>query len=670
MKKMKLLLVVSTLFLMYCTLDKLNDPKPPKWDMEVEKIPLFKADTLRLGNELDADDFTRVGAESLLYVNQHDAKGFYLGDKLKITSQQESYADHIGEFQISGGQPINHEIQFSELYPGLSGSIGASIPIPGASIPAINRDTHFDDFVSVHIVSGGLQIDVYNHLGFVLGDNVILDLYDLSTNQRIDQVNFSRINNQQSGTYFIDLAGKTISSNLQVRIHGDLVGSEGASVLITADAGFTVTVTAQNLVADQAQAKLPPQSFVLEGGVDINSDTLNVKTASIEQGSINISIDNSFQFPIQVDITIPNIRNRSSHAVTIQLVIDPGNRYDEYVSLNNTLLDLDGKDLRFETQLSIIPDAQSYYTLSSGDELVVIIDISDIQLLEVVGDFDIKTEFPHITEKVFKDFPDELKNVSLYNAILTLNFINSPFDQMVVNINMEATKGGETRPLNIYKTIQNGGSLTLDRNGINSDQSSPTFIDIINLLPEQIDIQGNVRVTGHDISFNKNDSIGVEYTIDVPLAFTLDSTSIANQDTLKMKDKVRDQIHNYLTSASITLTIENALPLSGSLSMLVGLDSTHITDEILSVQLPQPAIDSNGRVTAPAIETLTVSLDQDKFEKLADSYFYKYEVKLDDIALARLSANDYLIVSDVFISGKMLIDPDGLSNDDDDDNDE
>jgi hypothetical protein len=669
MKMMKILLLTCTPLFFFCTLNMPDDPKPPKWDLVIEQIPLFKADTLRLGDELKPKDFTRAGTDSLLSVTKNDEKNFYIGDKLAIPARNESITDQIGMFEIEGGDPINHEIQFIELYPGLSAAVGTSVPIPGTSIPTIKRTTDFDGFVSVSIVSGGFQIDILNHLGFVLGNDVTLDLYDLTNNSLINQVNFDPIPNQQTGNYFIDLAGKTISSNLEVRIHGSLVGSSGVPVLITSNAGFTITVTPKDLVANQARAKLPPQSFQLAGNLEINSDTLMVKRATVESGSITIDINNSFEFPIQVNLTLPNITYPNSQVVVVPFSVNPGNRTVNVIQLANALFNLDDQNLKCEIGLSILPDQTKNYTISSGDELTVTVNISRIQLRSITGNFDIKTKFPEISQSVFKDMPDQLNNFSLDNAILTLDFINSPFDDMMLNISILASKNTDVRQFLIHQTVHHGQTLTLDKNSPNADGSSTTFIDILNLLPEEIVINGDVRVQGQEITFNKNDSLGVGYNIEVPLAFSLQGTSIAEHDTLKLKDDARDKIRDYLTSASVTLTVENALPISGSLSILVGQDSTHITNELFSVQLPQPVLDTNGRVTTPAIQTLTVSLTKEKFELLANSYFFEYAVYLNDTDLARLSANDYLIIRNVYVSGEVMVDPDGMS-DDDDENDE
>ena len=663
------LLVLSSLWLFfYCTLNMPNDPKPPKWDIELERIPLFKADTLRLGDELKSDDFMRIGDDSLLVVTREDNKKFYLGDKLKIPAQQKSFSDRIGNFEIKGGQSISHEISFVEIFPDLEPFLGQNTVVPSGDMPNIERATTFEDFLSVHIISGGFQIEVYNHLGFVLGDQIMLEITDEDNGTLIARIDLGRIEHNSTGTYFVNLADKTISSNLKVKIYGSLVGSEGQEVLIPSDAGFTVTVTPHDIIADQARARLPQQTFELAGDVDINSDTLKVRTASVKTGSINLSVNNQFQFPIDVAITIPNIKNSGGNAMHVLLTISANGYFEETIVLDNALLDIDGKDLTFETKLSIYPDPQSYYTMSAGDELTVNIDISDVQLAEVTGDFDIGAEFPDISEEVFKNFPEELENISLYNAILTMDFINSPFDEIALHARMQATKGAETRELVINKSFAKGTQIVLDREGINNDGSSPTFIDILNLLPEEIFIEGDVRVIGQNVSFNNQDSLGVAYSIEVPLAFSLSGASYSDHDSLDMDDDARDKIRQYIHSTSIELTIENALPFSGSLSFMVGTDSMAINQELFTISLPRPTLNGEGHVVQSAVATLNISLTQEKYQLLADAYFYKYNITLDDIDLAQLSANDYIIVRDVYVSGQMLIDPDGMSDDSDGDN--
>ena len=82
----------------------------------------------------------------------------------------------------------------------------------------------------------------------------------------------------------------------------------------------------------------------------------------------------------------------------------------------------------------------------------------------------------------------------------------------------------------------------------------------------------------------------------------------------------------------------------------------------LTVNLPKPTL-NNGVVSIPGATTLNVNLDKPHFLAIANANFYQFDVTIDDISEAAITAKNYIIVHDVFISGSFLFDPEGLAND-------
>ena len=661
MKKLLIFIILIVLHFSFCTLDMPDDPKPPKWNIKITKIPLFSADTMRIGKELKKKDFERTDTDSSLSYNKADMKSFYIGDKLKIKKQHKSFSDKIGTFRIKGGVSISHPIKFVDLYPGLDALIGTSAIIPAAAInPPISKDTNFDNFISVSIVSGGLDLEIFNQLGFVLGDNVIIDLIDTSDNNRlISRTNIDRINNGDTKEYFIDLSGQTISSQLEVNIYGGLVGSEGNVVTITDNSGFTVTVTPRDIVANKANAKLSAQKFILKSTVPVTTDsTLKVRTATIETGYINLSISNIYDFPADFTVVIPNFKDEFGVEKTVYKRVEQNTIGIIPIILDGCTLDIDNKDLEFETEMAILPESSEFYEMNSEDIMFAEIDMSEIILKKVTGDFELGTDFPAIKETVFEDPPDQFIGLSFLNPKLTLSISNSPFDNIDLNINNEAKRDGETRHLHIKPTIQKDETLVIDKNWTDIDDNTTSFVDILNMIPEKFTINGSVVVNGKNVEINKDDSIKVNYDINLPLEFSLQNASYSDIDSLKLKDDARDKIKEYAAKATILMTIENGIPIAGSMSFLVGNDSTNINTEILKITLPEPKeLDPEGRVFIPGIDSIEISLDNVKFNIIAESYFYKYDLQLNNTEKAKLTANDYLIIKNVYLSGEVLVDP-------------
>ena len=662
MKRLIVLFVLVLVSFFYCTLDFPEDPKAPKWDVEIEKIPLLKADTLRLGDQLDPEDFKRNGADSLISIDISDEKYFDLKDKLKMPPQKTSFSDRLGEIEIDMNRSTEVEIIFTDIYPDLFALLGTDAVIPITEITPVDKSIILEEFSTISVVSGGVSVELKNRLGFALDGYVKLDLIDVgNNNQLIETINLEKIENNESATHFVDLAGKTISNDLKAILYGTMNGSDGQVVNIPFDSGIALIVTPERMVVNEATAKLPEQSLDLSGSVDINLDSLRIRRAKIESGSIIIKINNDFDFNIDLKISIPNILDGDNNELEEFLSIPAHKMKETPIFLNNSTIDLDNKELSFKVKMTIFPDSDRMYTIRSSDELSVEIDMSEILFESVTADFNLRTQFPEIHEVIFKDMPNELNNLGFRDVIVTFGFLNCPFD-LDLDITITGIRNNVKNKLSIKKTVTKNSSLVLSRNGVNNDPSSPTIVDLINMIPEEISVGGSVGVKGENITFCKDDQIGVQYGIDFPLIFSTAGASFSKSDSLKIENGIRDFLRDNGMSAGIILTVENALPISGMLSLSVGTDLTNITSKLLTIGLPKPVL-INNIVNTAGVATFTIALDKPQFTAIADANFYQFDVTIDDVVEAGITANDHIIIKNVYISGSFLFDPEGMSED-------
>ncbi len=660
MKRLIVFLMFALLTFFYCTLDFPKDPKAPKWDIEIEKIPLLKADTLRLGDQLNPKDFTRNGADSIISIDIHDETQFDLKDNLKAPAQHKSFSDQLGGIKVNVTQSVETEIGFTEIYPELSSLLGTNAVVPETQITPVEKGLEFADFESMVVKSGGVTLELTNQLGFTLEGDVKLDLIDEGRgNNLILTVNLERVENGQTATHYVDLSGKIISNQLKVILYGTLNGSNGQEVEILINSALLVKIIPENIVVNEATARLPKQDFDLSGSADVNLDSLRIRQAKIESGFINLKIFNDFDFGIDLKISTQNILDNNNNQMSQTISITDHSEKEITFILDNTTIDLDNKNLNFDVEMTISPESDRMYSIKSTDSLTIEIDVSEIRFESVTGDFDLGTQFPEIHETIFEDAPEELENFVFHDVILTVGFINSPFD-FKLDVNITAMKDGIIKKLPIVTSLSQNDSLLLSRDGINNNHSTPTIVDLINMLPQEIKIDGDVRVKGENVTFSKNDQIGVRYGIDFPLIFSTSEAAFSHADSLKIETGMRDFLKDNTMSAGISLSIENGLPISGALSLLVGPDSTNISSNILTINLPKPTL-INGVVTTPGATTINIELDKPRFLVIANANFYQFDVSIDDISEAAITATNYLVIHDVFISGSFLFDPAGMS---------
>jgi len=644
-----------------CTLDLPKDPRPPKWDLIVEEIPLFSSDTLRIGEAFSRDEYNRLGPDSILSVNKTGQKIFGLADKLKIQSQNVHASAQLGKFEIKANQQSRTEVYFTDIYPELAGHEGQQAVVPPKDLEPVEKIITLTDFDSVNVVSGRVRLQVTNQLGMDLGGDVLLAILDEGRgNVPIDTLQLGLIRDNETKFFYVELENQRISSYILAVLFGRMSGSNGQTVTLVQGARLEVSVMPENIVADEAfGAELKEQVLELIDSIDLSTDSITVRRGEIEYGSILLEITNHFDFGIGLEIDLLSITDVNGAPFSFSLNLAPGQKGSDVVYLDNGVLDMDGEKLKLGIKLRIFPGVGNKYDLKSTDELGVAVQISDIQFSSVTADFNLGTSFPAIEEEVFSDETENLKNFDFHDVWLKLQFLDTPFD-LGLNLTFNAVRSDTSYKIFVQKNIPANGSLLLNRYGANGDQSQPTIVDLFNIIPQKMIVSGSVRVMGNNATFHKDDEMGVRYDLDFPLIFAAKDARYSKTDSLKIGEDARQKIRDYTYQCAINVSVVNSLPISGFLSLFVGPDSNNVESELFTIVLPRPNLRNDGVVAQPGSGTFVIDINREKFIDLANSYFYRFEARLDDTPEATLTANDYLIIKDVFISGKFLIDPDNL----------
>ena len=657
-----LVLLFAIIFLSRCSLDFPDDPRPPKWVMRFENLPLFKADTLIIGENLTADKFNRLGPDSILSINRQGEKEIGLADKLRIEKRSLDVSAQLGNFEVNATQTAQSTIDFTDIYPELSGFQGGTGIVPPKDIDPVEKYVTLTDFDSISVVSGRVRLEISNYLGFDLSGDIRMAIIDAGRGMiPVDTLKINSLRNGETKIYYVDLQNQTISSNILTILFGHSNGSNNQQVTVPADSRIESVVAPENVVADGAYgARLKEQVLELSQSVDLSTDSLTVRKGEIEYGSILLEINNQFSFGIGLEIEVLNIFDANGDPFRLSLDLAPGQNGSSVVYLDNGKVDLEGTNLNFRIKMHIFPDANGKYDLRSVDKLAVSARITDIQLTSVTADFSLSVSFPEIGEEIFKSNNKEFVNFDFQDVWLRLQFLNTPFN-MGLNLKFRAQRPDTSYSIFVQANIPPNGELLMNRHGVNNNEASPTIVDLFRMVPESLFVSGTARVQGQNVTFRKEDKLGVHYDLDFPLSFTATHGSRYSLiDSLKIAEKTRQNIRDYAREGSIAIDIINALPISGFLSCYIGSDSANVSEEFFTIVLPRPQLNADGIVVQPADGKFTVDIDQQKFIDLANSQFYRLEIRTDDQPIATLTANDYVILKNVIISGKFLMDPDNL----------
>jgi hypothetical protein len=140
----------------------------------------------------------------------------------------------------------------------------------------------------------------------------------------------------------------------------------------------------------------------------------------------------------------------------------------------------------------------------------------------------------------------------------------------------------------------------------------------------------------------------------VPLDFSAPDGLIEETKELTIDEDARDAIEDNLVRIEIHGEVENFSSFSGTISFLVGQDTSSIVNTLLSDELQEATL-NNGIVTEARRYRIQTTLDTLKIRQLLEANYYKYRIELN-VNRGTVRQGDYIILYDVFMDGIGTID--------------
>jgi hypothetical protein len=433
-----------------------------------------------------------------------------------------------------------------------------------------------------------------------------------------------------------------------------------------------------NLVASSATAQIPNQSYNINQSIEINTDSIKVKTATISSGNISLQFNSSFPFPVQLNVELTDIKTGIT-PITRSITIPANSSTTDNINLASKTMNL-GTDGKADFAISVTTQSNNNsYTISANDSIKTTVSVSNLVFSSVTADVNIGTDFPSFDEDVVKlDF--NVPDIQFNNVTFTFVFSNVPAD-IDINLHMVGTKSGKTPVIANYNFSLNGNTPTntvvLTNTGVTVNGSSAGsgsgIIDLINLLPEHISFSGSARIDDDNATLTTA-PIGIAYTADVGFVYSLPSGAVLDGDTLDIqfdsedstKDrKERELIRDYFKGGFIIINITNGIPIGGTLTLRAIDSLTYKTTpcsqwSILSTFDFNPAQTNptTGQITQPSTQELSVGLTQSQVQLLSQSRYGYWTVTLDSIPMGSLHSTDKIILNKGFISGTLTVNSD------------
>jgi len=424
-------------------------------------------DSQAVGDQLAFDDINQSFSQS---VDDVTVSGSTINqssnfDPVGIDPINENIPSELGQIDLSDiPASSTTPISLREIFPAIEGIPDGNAVVPEGDLDTVKTEFTFDDFQSATFVSGSLRLTINNNMDIFLGNNINIQLQEVSGSDTIDipgvnAVWTTPIAKLTSASKTLDLSGKTLPGTIIISVTGHTIGSDGASIDIdedTRNSSFTIDVEGVNLVVSEADAKIPSQIVEETGTIVLAPSANKIELAKIKLGSLSIGVDNQMAVASDLVISIPSLEDPSGTVFSATIPL---------------------------------PDSATTVDIS---------DIAGYNLVMTIGQQEISYNYQVIT----RDTGDEFVTVAETDSIkVTISLYGeTPGSQLFFNgITgiIEAQNNVETGDINVSSDSKileadiSVGSLSIDiDNGINQNGSLGLPV-IILTIPELVDASSN-----------------------------------------------------------------------------------------------------------------------------------------------------------------------------------
>ncbi len=550
-------------------------------------------------------------------------------------------AETLGEITIYPDNPSPVVINLSDY-----------VSLVLEAVPPVSFDVTDDvpdlgKFSQATISSGSFDIIFTNDFGVDL-DTVILRIYDNVNTAYIsnDTIPDPGLTNGETDTITIDLAGKTISNDLELQMHCHTPGcgptfsltDKTLSSAVELDNGFTVS---------SAITEVPEIVKTFQETVDL-VDSNTIQSAQLESGSITLQIDNATALESDFQITLDDF-TQSGNPLVISRTVAANSTAPITVDLTGyTFAPVDQtppQSLAFDVDVVIDSTAPAMVNIDMLDSLSVDATVSNLAFASMTGIIqETDATFDSINATI--DIPKGFDDIQLSGATLSLEIENG--------VNFPGT-------LDLVISGDNGQSLNLTGVVASGSYSSPvvTIIEetelsgFLNPIPTNITVSG-VASFGDGVTsgtVTPDDFVVSRVSINSPLELIIGESSFDGDITEQTIDQNDiELITDHVIEARFISTIINHLPLGVTAEIYIDNDSTRLNAAdaqlvIGPLTIAPGTVGTGGTVvTAAVLSENTITLDSLEIRILENDTLYIGELitLMDtDGNPVRLSGDDY-----------------------------
>ncbi len=547
-------------------------------------------------------------------------------------------------------------------------------PVGSIDIDPINFPLDGASFNSATFSEGELSIELKNGWPTPLNIDQLI-LKNLSDNSIIGTLNYNEILPGDSSTKVIDLAGKTVESNIVGEfVNVSSAGTGGQAVCVSLYDEIIVTVNGANFVVVSGAAEFPNQEVInetVDSPLNFSSGE-ELESLKLKSGELTINVNYGIEEAAKIYIELPYAKlGGDGDPFKDSIPIGPG------PTSKNVSFDLSGYtfDLTKNGQsvnaieASItgkIVSSGSVVNFDTSNSVSAEITMSNIKPESIYGYFgDTTLSLNQETFDVELGESEILQKITFADPTVKISFHNSFGIPMAISsLDLTMKRDNDSASLNASSVLP----FDIDGYDINSLDSAVTselvlgsstnISELINLWPNKATtaFNGVINPDGKPADNFALDASKMDITLDLTIPIYGTITDFNITDTIEI-DSSMSQIFKYVKNASLRTNIDNGLPLEGVVKFYITdenyiiLDSLESSDGI-DVLIDAATVNTTGNVITNGFRQADLVADEDDVSLLKTS---GNKLILSAVLNTANSGDDVKICSDYSIEIKMGI---------------
>ena len=497
-----------------------------------------------------------------------------------------------------------------------------------------------DAFKYVLVESGTIEIALLNEMPVEI-TRLEMTLMNQNDSSVIGKFYFENIPVGATYTQEIFIEDQTLYNNLLMFV--DTFNIEGSGlnpfdqstyVPLSYDQGVDVFVKTKNFIVSEGLVRFPEEqgpSDTIIVDLEFENDMILSKM-NVDEGDFNCSFESSVKTDIDVNFTIPQLKNEYGEAFQFSFVVSnteengaqnssyamDGYNFDLSQSLNKL-------EVYYSTNVIATPEYEEHVVFSENDSIRISIGLDNMEFSSIEGYFGqvVKTIDASEFSLELNTLQEIATGIVLENPKITFIADNSMGIPFSINLNMEGLNNGEMVSLN-------GPNIEIDANGISSTEYNHTnsqIVDFIALNPDVMMYSGeatsNPEGNQGELNFITPES-GLEIGFEMNLPFHLRMENTKLSDTLginyKLPSSVSDNIEEYLVSGELIFAIENGFPFDAEVQVYFKDSLTSVKLDSLELDLIESAeINMDGKVENPSYLNYSIQLNEEKYLNIIEA---------------------------------------------------